>query len=271
MNDLRNQLTKEGYIKINNLIDKKLLTKINVLTTDLVNNQTEKEKKEQVSTGSMISVSNHENFLSLIINDELLKIFSRMGYNNPKWSSGYIIGKESNSAPLYWHTDWWAWDDPISFAKEPPMIFVMFYLTNTNKTNGCLRVIPGSHLKFNEVHKYIKKHHSHYRLYNNPDDPVFKSVKDELDVTSNLGDVIIGDGRILHAAHPNLSNEIRTVVTLWYYPDFDQLPDHIKASSEDHHKWPKNWNEKSLDILKKYFPKYEGNAKKIKWNRIRYE
>ena len=72
-----------------------------------------------------------------------------MGYNNPKWSSGYIIRKESNSAPLYWHNDWWAWDDPISFAKEPPMIFVMFYLTNTNKTNGCLRVIPGSHLNKN--------------------------------------------------------------------------------------------------------------------------
>ena len=28
----------------------------------------------------------------------------------------------------YWHTDWWAWDDPISFVKKPPMIFVMFYL-----------------------------------------------------------------------------------------------------------------------------------------------
>ena len=81
----------------------------------------------------MISVSNDESFLNLIVNDELLKIFSKMGYSNSKWSSGYIIGKTANSAPLYWHTDWWAWDDPISFAKKPPMIFVMFYLTNTNR------------------------------------------------------------------------------------------------------------------------------------------
>ncbi len=269
MSILKNQLTKNGFIKINNLIDKKLLSKINYLTTELVNNQSDKEKREQVSTGSMISVSNHENFLKLIINDDLLQIFNKMGYNNPKWSSGYIIGKTPNSAPLYWHTDWWAWDDPISLAKEPPMIFVMFYLTDTNKTNGCLRVIPGSHLKYNKIHKQIKKHHSHYRLYNDPDDPVFKSTKDEIDVTSNIGDIIIGDGRILHAAHPNLSNKMRTVITLWYYPDFDQLPDHIKASSENHHKWPKNWNNKSLNILKNYFPKYKGNAKKIKWNRIR--
>ena len=271
MNKLKSELFEKGYVKVSNLIDKGLLTKMNNLTTNLVNQQSEEDKKKQVSTGSMISVSHDESFLNLIVNDELLKIFSKMGYSNPKWSSGYIIGKTANSAPLYWHTDWWGWDDPISFVKKPPMIFVMFYLTNTNKTNGCLRVIPGSHLKYNEVHKYIKKHHSHYRLYNNPDDPIFKSVKDELDVTSNLGDVIIGDGRILHAAHPNLSNKMRTVVTLWYYPDFNELPDHIKASSEDHHKWPKNWNKKSLDILEKYFPKYEGNAKKIKWNRIRYE
>ena len=48
----------------------------------------------------------------------------------------------------------------------------MFYLTNTNKKNGCLRVIPGSHLKYNKVHQHIKKHHSHYWLYNDPNDPI---------------------------------------------------------------------------------------------------
>ena len=50
MNNLRNQLAKEGYIKINNLIDKKLLLKINALTTDLVNNQSEKERKEKAQS-----------------------------------------------------------------------------------------------------------------------------------------------------------------------------------------------------------------------------
>ncbi len=271
MNNLKYELIKKGYVKINNLIDKKFLFNLNQLTTNLVNNQTEKEKKEQLSTGSMISVSNYENFMELILNKEILKIFNKMGYINPKWSSGYVIGKSPNSAPLYWHTDWWAWDDPISFEQEPAMLFVMIYLTDTNKNNGCLRVIPGSHLKFDKVHKYIKEHHSHYRLYNNPDDPVFQSADNEIDINSNLGDVIIGDGRILHSAHANLSNKMRTVITLWYYPNFDQLPDRIKSSSKDHHKWPKNWNKDSLNTLKKYFPIYEGHAKKIKWNRIRYE
>ena len=269
MNKLRNELFKKGYVKISKLIHKDILNEINKLTTDLVNNQSDEDKKKQISTGSMINVTISEKFINLIANKKLIKKFEEMGYANPKWSSGYIIGKSPNSAPLYWHTDWWAWDDPISFETKPTMLFVMFYLTNTNKKNGCLRVIPGSHLKYNKVHQHIKKHHSHYRLYNDPNDPVFKSVDDEEDIPSELGDIIIGDGRILHAAHPNLSNEMRTVVTLWYYPDFDQLPDYIKASSKEHHKWPKNWSNNSMSILKQFFPKYEGNAKKIKWNRIR--
>ena len=269
MYKLRKKLIEDGFIKFQNLIDKKLLKKINDLSSNFVLNQNTKEKKKQISTGSMISVEIDEIFLKLIVHKDLMKTFKKIGYSNPKWSSGYIIGKVKNPAPLYWHTDWWAWDDPISFVPDPTMIFVMFYLTDTYKENGCLRVIPGSHLKYNKVHKSIKQHHSFYRLYKNPKDPVFQSVSDEIDVPSSLGDVIIGDGRLLHAAHPNLSNNTRIVITLWYYPNFDNLPDHIKASSQNHHKWPKNWTEKSKKILKKYFPQYSGNSKKIKWNRIR--
>ena len=105
-------------------------------------------------------------------------MYFRMFWGSLRWLTlSYAAWGEpaANSAPLYWHNDWWAWDDPISFQSKPTMLFVMFYLTNTNKQNGCLRVIPGSHLRYNKVHQHIKKHHSHYRLYNDPNDPVFKS------------------------------------------------------------------------------------------------
>ena len=62
----------------------------------------------------------------------------------------------------------------------------------------------------------------------------------------------------------NVPTEVAEIVTVW-----PELPDYIKASSNEHHKWPKNWSNKSMSILKQFFPKYEGNAKKIKWNRIR--
>ena len=117
MNKLRNELFEKGYVKISKLIDKDILKEINKFTTELVNNQSDEDKKKQISTGSMINVTISEKFTNLIANKKLIKKFEEMGYSNPKWASGYIIGKSSNSAPLYWHNDWWAWDDPISFVK----------------------------------------------------------------------------------------------------------------------------------------------------------
>ena len=125
MHKLRKKLIENGFIKFQNLIDKKLLKKINDLSSDFVLNQNTTEKKKQISTGSMISVEIDEIFLKLIVHKDLMKTFKKIGYSNPKWSSGYIIGKVKNPAPLYWHTDWWAWDDPISFIPDPTMIFVM--------------------------------------------------------------------------------------------------------------------------------------------------
>ena len=267
MIDLKKKLTKNGFLKFNNLINKNFLKKLNKISCNFVINQKKADKKKQISTGSMISVEIDETFLDLITHERVLNAFKRIGYTNPKWSSGYIIGKSPNSAPLYWHNDWWAWDDPISLEADPAMLFVMFYLTDTNKKNGCLRVIPGSHLEYNKIHKIIKNHHSYYRLYKDPSDPVFDIVDDEIEITSSVGDVILGDSRLLHAAHANKSNEMRVVITLWYYPNFDHLPDHIKASSE--HKWPKNWSSKSKEKLQSYFPLYASDTKKIKWNRIR--
>ena len=97
MNKSKKQLIENGFIKFQNLIDKKLLKKINKLSSSFVLNQTIKEKKKQISTGSMISVEIDEIFLKLIVHKKLMKALKKIGYSNPKWSSGYIIGKVKNS------------------------------------------------------------------------------------------------------------------------------------------------------------------------------
>ena len=45
-----------------------------------------------------------------------------------------------------------------------------------------------------------------------------------MDVAVRAGDLVIGDARMLHATHPNASDGRRTVITLWFQPDFDGLP-----------------------------------------------
>jgi hypothetical protein len=265
----KNNFLENGFIKFENLISKNLIKKIKVNSLKLIQNQTDTDLKKQISTGSMINVSKKEAeiFVDLIGYKKIFKGINQLGFNDIRWSSGYIISKPPKSPPLYWHNDWWAWNDPISYETKPSMIFVMVYLEKTTIKNGCLRVIPKSHIEYNETHKIIKKHHSKYRLYKNSNDPVYKKAKNEINIFSKPGDVIIGDARILHAAHANNSKLNRNLITLWFYPDYQKLPSRIKASAK--HKWPNDWSKKSKDKLNKIFPNYSGKAKKIKWERLR--
>jgi len=265
----KNNFLENGYIKFEELIPRDLIKKIKLNSLKLIKNQAGTDLKKQISTGSMISISKKEAeiFVELIEYKKILKSINQLGFNDVRWSSGYIISKPPKSPALYWHNDWWAWNDPISYITKPSMIFVMLYLDKTTVKNGSLRVIPGSHINYNETHKILKKHHSKYRLYKNSNDPVFQKTKDEINIFSNPGDIIIGDARILHAAHANNSKSKRTVITLWYYPDYKNLPARIKSSAE--HKWPSEWSSESREKLKKYFPNYKGKAKKIEWERTR--
>ena len=75
MNKLRNELFEKGYVKISKLIDKDILKEINKFTTDLVNNQSDEDKKKQISTGSMINVTISEKFTNLILDVNIKSIY----------------------------------------------------------------------------------------------------------------------------------------------------------------------------------------------------
>ena len=113
---------ENGYIKLNDIINKKIIKKVKDASFVLIKKQTKSEIKRQISTGSMISVSKKETFIELIKNPLILKSIKDLGFNDIKWSSGYIINKPPKSPPLYWHNDWWAWDDQISYINKPSMI-----------------------------------------------------------------------------------------------------------------------------------------------------
>jgi ectoine hydroxylase-related dioxygenase (phytanoyl-CoA dioxygenase family) len=107
----------------------------------------------------------------------------------------------------------------------------MYYLTDTTPQNGCLRVLPGSHLKRHPLHDKISPVHTEeLTSFADPDDPGFSRVDDELDVPVMAGDLVIGYDRMLHASHGNQADERRTVLTMWYYPDFVDLPERTQAT-----------------------------------------
>ena len=72
---------------------------------------------------------------------------------------------------------------------------------------------------------------------------------------------VIGDARLLHAAHANASNERRTVITLWYQPDFARLPERVQAQMvKKTHAIPDDWPESARAKVRALQPSYNGSA-----------
>lgn len=107
----------------------------------------------------------------------------------------------------------------------PHQLFAMYYVTDTNRGNGCLRVVPGSHWRRLPAHDRLAVAHLSAALAGpDIDDPMFGDVEGEVDVPVRAGDLLIGDSWLLYAAHANSSAVDRPLVTLWYHSAYDTLP-----------------------------------------------
>ena len=132
----------------------------------------------------------------------------------------------------------------------------MFYLTDTSRENGCLRVVPGgllwqpsspprrraltctmpcagSHLKTHPIDSLLPRNNAKDRAFRDPLSPEFGSAEGEVDVPLRVGDFVAGYSEILHSAHANTSEHKRTCLTMWYYPAFTELPGRTQASIAD--------------------------------------
>jgi ectoine hydroxylase-related dioxygenase (phytanoyl-CoA dioxygenase family) len=261
------QLIADGYCVVENVLKEDILTQLRSVTDKLLDAQTEDEHAAHRSSGSMISVYKHSLFAELVVYPRALQALEALGFLRPKWSSGYVISKPPQSPPLFWHQDWWGWNDPCSYTALPQQLFLMYYLVDTTPYNGCLRVIKGSHLKRHLLHDILPNAHgAELQRVENPNHPAFQHFSGEVDIPVDAGDLVIGDSRLLHASHGNQSKERRTVITLWYHPFFALLP----ASMQAHIGRLRQsfaWSDADWTRIVELAPVYEGDVEPTNWNR----
>ena len=235
-NEKRDQFAHDGFYVFENILEQSLLDRLISFTDDVLAEQEPEHFEMNRSTGSMVMIDwnmayQHPVLAELLAHPRALSALRQLDFNDPKFGHGRIISKPPHSPPLFWHEDGRFWNDPVSYTSQPIMCFLMYYLTDTTPDNGCLRVIPGSHLKRHPLHEMISPVHTdQLTRFTNADDPGFSRVDDEPDVPVKAGDVVIGYDRMLHASHGNQSDERRTVLTMWYYPDFVDLPERTQAT-----------------------------------------
>ena len=107
----------------------------------------------------------------------------------------------------------------------------MYYLTDTWPQNGCLRVIPGSYRRKHHLHNVNQTHTAALSRVGDPNNPLYGLLAEEKSVPVRVGDLAIGDSRLLHSVHVNQSSEYRNLITLWHHPNFGLLLTAIQVKS----------------------------------------
>lgn len=223
------EVLTQGSTIIPNFLDEKMMEDLQLRANASLYKLSSAHRERFKSTGSLCNFADHPEFADLIPYPKFINLLKEFGAKDPRWLSGYLISKPGGGPPLFWHQDWWGWDNAISYQPEPISLFFMVYLTDTTPENGCLRAIPGSHLKAHELHDLPDAHGENLSLYKDPNDPAYAAHPDEVAVEIKAGDLLIGDSRLLHGAYANSVNKERPLLISWYLPNFSDLPEDIQA------------------------------------------
>merc|ERR1712167_118468 len=138
---------------------------------------------------------------------------------------GIVLTKEPQAPALYWHQDWMRWDDPLSVSPWPQTIALNYYLQDTSVESGCLKVLPGTHLRRIPLHDELVPAHEQGARFVDPDHPVmFQEHPEQVDVLVKSGSLVLCDARVLHAARKNQTEQSRDLLLIWHARPDDTVP-----------------------------------------------
>lgn len=151
-----------------------------------------------------------------------------------RWISGYVSIKEPRTPPLWWHQDWWCWSHQVTFRRAAPQVALLLYLTDTNPSNGALRVLPGSHRRSGPLHALLPEAHGSHAEQLALDHPALADLPDQVTLPARAGDAVALDYRLLHGTHANASDARRDALLLTFAPSWRDLPEDLRGHLIDH-------------------------------------
>ena len=152
--------------------------------------------------------------LEFLLSDEVLDLVEPLvGPDIALWTSHFISKDPFVGRATPWHEDSAYWEGRLS--EYDRIVTVWLALSPSNKTNGCMRVIPGTHQDGGFSENYVPTDMSvqtfHAEIADVAED---KAVYFELEP----GQSSLHDGRIVHGAAANTGAVRRTGYTMRYFP-----------------------------------------------------
>ena len=120
----KRQHLEDGFCVIENVLPPELLQEMRELTDRLIDAVPEADNEKQRSTGSMIPIGRNPAFAKLATLLPALDAYRQMGFDDVRFTSGYVISKPPHSPPLFWHFDWMGWTHPRSYDTEGILILL---------------------------------------------------------------------------------------------------------------------------------------------------
>jgi Phytanoyl-CoA dioxygenase (PhyH) len=185
-----------------------------------------------------------------------------------RWISGYVSVKDARSQALWWHQDWWCWDHPVTYRRAAPQVAVLCYLTETNASNGALRVLPDSHRRSVALHAALPEAHAQ-QVDIDPGHVAISDHPGQVTLGVKAGDAIVADYRLLHGTHPNMSEQRRDCLLLSFTPSWRGLPTDIQGHLIRHPALPNEseWAE-VLPGQRRLLPQFDGTPADLPLNRV---
>lgn len=145
-----------------------------------------------------------------------------LGPNLLVWSSSFFTKEANDPAYVSWHQDSTYWG-----LSAPDVVTAWVGFTDSNVSNGCMQVIPGTHLKDQLPHKdtfaqnNLLTRGQEVAVEVNPDDAV--------NVILQAGEMSLHHVCLVHGSPPNTSNDRRIGYAIRYVPTYV----HQTAGSRD--------------------------------------
>ncbi len=152
--------------------------------------------------------------LDFLLSEEVLDTVQPLvGPDIALWTSHFISKDPFTGRATPWHEDSAFWNG--RFDRYDSIVTVWLALGPSNRSNGCMRVVPGSHLEGGFHDNYVPTDQSEHTFHAEiPDVDQSQAVYFELE----RGQFSLHDGRIVHGAEANRSPLRRTGYTMRYFP-----------------------------------------------------
>jgi len=164
-----------------------------------------------------------ERVLALAKEPEILdRVEALVGANIDVFGTKFFPKLPNGGTSTHWH------QDNFYFGTNSDRILSCgIYLEDSDKENGCLRVVPQSHLSMEIVEH--KKNPAMHGSWTEVDE------SQAVDLEIPAGTVVIFSANLLHGAHDNFSDRTR-YSTAWHYIPGDFVSDRfVRGEYEDRH------------------------------------